>query len=113
MCIYIYTHICNIYVYTHICNIYIYIHICNIYIYIYIYILIYNYIYILIYVLYIIYHTSNVDKFHPGMMIDNAHRKTWATGLGAGPGSPGMRKLGKVMGEAMETNRKHGQTELG
>ena len=47
------------------------------------------------------------------MMIDNAHRKTWATGLGAGPGSPGMRKLGKVMGEAMETNRKHGQTELG
>lgn len=95
-----YIHIYVIYIYTHV-------------IYIYIYILIYYYIYTDICTIYIIYHTSNVDKFHPGMMIDNAHRKTWATGLGAGPGSPGMRKLGKVMGEAMETNRKHGQTELG
>ena len=95
-----YIHIYVIYIYTHV-------------IYIYIFILIYYYIYTDICTIYIIYHTSNVDKFHPGMMIDNAHRKTWATGLGAGPGSPGMRKLGKVMGEAMETNRKHGQTELG
>ena len=48
------------------------------------------------------------------MMIDNAHRKTWATGLGAGPG---MRKLweshGRSHGKQWETNRKHGQAELG
>ena len=84
-----YTHICNIYIYT-----------CNIYIYTYLYIIIY----ILIYVLYIIYHTSNVDKFHPGMIIDNAHQEDlgyWSWCGSWDEFSWDEKVLGEVMGEAM------------